>query len=95
MRHRFLGRSGLQVSELFLGTMLFGVELGEQASHHIMDAYAEAGGTFLDTADVYAQGGSEEILGRRTRTATTSPSPPRRLPKAPMGGSTARRCAAA
>ncbi|GAA4621020.1 aldo/keto reductase [Actinoallomurus vinaceus] len=64
MEHRFLGRSGLQVSELCLGTMMFGVETDEQTSHHIMDAYAEAGGTFLDTADVYAQGGSEEILGR-------------------------------
>ncbi|MCO5967991.1 aldo/keto reductase [Actinoallomurus soli] len=68
MRNRFLGRSGLQVSELCLGTMMFGVETDEQTSHHIMDAYAEAGGTFLDTADVYAQGGSEEILGRWLKT---------------------------
>jgi aryl-alcohol dehydrogenase-like predicted oxidoreductase len=68
MEHRFLGRSGLQVSELCLGTMMFGSETGEQTSHQILDAFADAGGTFIDTADVYGHGRSEEILGRWLKT---------------------------
>src|SRR4051794_24547963 len=64
MDYRFLGGSGLQVSELCLGTMMFGVEVDEQTSHRILDTFAEAGGTFIDTADVYGRGRSEEILGR-------------------------------
>lgn len=63
MDYRFLGRSGLRVSELCLGTMMFGERTDESASHRILDAFAEAGGNFIDTADVYGQGRSEEILG--------------------------------
>ena len=64
MKTRFLGRSGLQVSELCLGTMTFGRETTEEVSHQILDRFVEAGGTFIDTADVYTRGASEEILGR-------------------------------
>ncbi|MGH3391500.1 MAG: aldo/keto reductase, partial [Actinomadura sp.] len=64
MEYRFLGRSGLQVSELCLGTMMFGAETDEQTSHRILDTFAETGGNFIDTADVYGQGLSEEVLGR-------------------------------
>jgi aryl-alcohol dehydrogenase-like predicted oxidoreductase len=64
MEYRFLGRSGLSVSELCLGSMTFGDEADEQASHRLLDRFVEAGGTFIDTADVYAGGASEEILGR-------------------------------
>jgi aryl-alcohol dehydrogenase-like predicted oxidoreductase len=63
MEYRFLGRSGLRVSELCLGTTMFGERTDEQTSHQILDTFVEAGGTFLDTADVYSQGRSEEILG--------------------------------
>ena len=63
MEYRFLGRSGLQVSELCLGTMMFGERTDERTSHQILDAFAEAGGNFIDTADRYGQGRSEEILG--------------------------------
>ncbi|MFC4852759.1 aldo/keto reductase [Actinophytocola glycyrrhizae] len=68
MDYRFLGRSGLQVSELCLGTMMFGERTDEQTSHRILDAFAEAGGNFIDTADVYGRGRSEEILGSWLRT---------------------------
>src|SRR6266545_5396374 len=63
MEYRFLGRSGLQVSELCLGTMMFGEQTDEQISHQILDTFVEAGGNFIDTADVYGHGRSEEILG--------------------------------
>ncbi|HEX5692765.1 MAG TPA: aldo/keto reductase, partial [Roseiflexaceae bacterium] len=53
MQYRRLGRTGLKVSALCLGTMQFGWSADEQASFAVMDAFAEAGGTFLDTADVY------------------------------------------
>ncbi|MFF3686417.1 aldo/keto reductase [Streptomyces sp. NPDC002187] len=61
MEQRNLGRTGLRVSELCLGTMSFGDDAG---GHAVLDAFTEAGGTFIDTADMYARGGSEEILGR-------------------------------
>ncbi|MEU4694038.1 aldo/keto reductase [Actinoplanes sp. NPDC023714] len=63
MDHRYLGNSGLLVSELCLGTMTFGKEADEQTSHALLDRYTEAGGTFIDTADVYGGGASEEIIG--------------------------------
>jgi len=67
MNYKLLGRSGLKVSELCLGTMGFGTEGGwgadVQTSFDIMDAYAEAGGNFLDTANVYKLGTSEKIIG--------------------------------
>ncbi|HEU5138361.1 MAG TPA: aldo/keto reductase [Bacillales bacterium] len=64
MKKRFLGKTGLQVSELCLGTMTFGREATETESFQIMDRYAETGGNFLDTANVYSQGTSEEIVGK-------------------------------
>jgi aryl-alcohol dehydrogenase-like predicted oxidoreductase len=67
MRYTFLGRSGLRVSELCLGTMSFGQAWGfgadEKESHRILDAFAEAGGNFVDTANKYHDGQSEEIVG--------------------------------
>lgn len=64
MRYRYLGRSGLKVSELCLGAMTFGRETTEEDSYHMLDCFVAAGGNFIDTADVYSQGVSEEILGR-------------------------------
>ena len=64
MDSRTLGNSGAVVSELALGTMTFGAEADEEGSHAILDAYVEAGGTFVDTADVYSSGDSETIIGR-------------------------------
>ena len=64
MEYRFLGRTGLRVSELCLGTLTFGREATEAESHRMLDQFADAGGTFIDTADVYNGGISEEILGR-------------------------------
>src|SRR5579859_4586779 len=67
MKYKLLGRSGLKVSELCLGTMGFGTENGwgadKDTSFAIMDAYAEAGGNFLDTANMYKLGTSEKIIG--------------------------------
>lgn len=63
MQYRYLGRTGLKVSELCLGAMTFGREIDEQASFTLMDRFAEAGGNFIDTADVYTRGVSEEIVG--------------------------------
>lgn len=64
--YRTLGRSGLVVSPLSLGTMTFGTQrwgAGEDVSRAIFDAYVEAGGNFVDTADIYSGGRSEEMLG--------------------------------
>lgn len=64
---RTLGRSGLVVSPLALGTMTFGPgEWGadEAASRAIFDAYRDAGGNFIDTADIYSGGESERLVGR-------------------------------
>jgi aryl-alcohol dehydrogenase-like predicted oxidoreductase len=63
---RTLGRSGLAVSPLTLGTMTFGTArwgLDEAGSKAVFDAYVEAGGNAVDTADVYSKGRSEEMLG--------------------------------
>src|SRR3954451_1722227 len=64
MRYRTLGTSGTVVSTHCLGTMTFGAEADEATSGEILTAFVERGGTFVDTADVYSAGGSEEILGR-------------------------------
>ena len=64
MEYRTLGRSGCAVSSLCLGTMTFGDESDEEVSHAQLDRFAEAGGTFVDTADVYSAGESERIIGR-------------------------------
>src|SRR5204863_5999982 len=67
MRYRLLGRSGARVSELALGTMTFGEAWGWGAdastSRKIFDAFAEAGGNFVDTACNYTDGQSEELVG--------------------------------
>ena len=64
MEFRALGRSGTVVSAQALGTMTFGAEADEATSHQILTAFAENGGTFIDTADVYSGGASEQIIGR-------------------------------
>jgi aryl-alcohol dehydrogenase-like predicted oxidoreductase len=64
MEYRNLGRSGCAVSTLTLGTMTFGDETDESTSHAQLDAFVEAGGSLIDTADVYSRGLSEEIIGR-------------------------------
>ncbi|MDP3895900.1 MAG: aldo/keto reductase [Mesorhizobium sp.] len=64
--YRTLGRSGLVVSPLALGTMTFGTARwgsGEDVSRTVFDTYVDGGGNFIDTADVYANGRSEEMLG--------------------------------
>ncbi len=64
MEYRTLGRSGCAVSSLCLGTMTFGVETDEPGAHAELDRFIEAGGNLVDTADVYGDGRSEEIIGR-------------------------------
>jgi aryl-alcohol dehydrogenase-like predicted oxidoreductase len=63
MDYTNLGRTGLQVSRLCLGTMTFGRETEETASCQMLDRFVEAGGNFIDTADAYSSGRSEEIVG--------------------------------
>lgn len=66
MNYQLFGRSGLRVSPLCLGTMTFGEDWGwgssEETSKQIFDTFVEAGGNFIDTADVYTEGSSERIL---------------------------------
>ena len=64
MDYRTLGRSGCAVSSMCLGTMTFGTETGEAGAHQQLDQFIDAGGTLVDTADVYSGGTSEEIIGR-------------------------------
>ena len=64
MQQRHLGASGLTVSRLALGTMTWGRDTDEHEARDQLEAYVEAGGTLLDTADVYADGESERVLGR-------------------------------
>ena len=64
MQYRTLGCSGTVVSTQTLGTMTFGAEADEATSGTILTAFVEAGGTLVDTADVYSAGVSEEIIGR-------------------------------
>ncbi|MHB0856993.1 MAG: aldo/keto reductase [Anaerolineae bacterium] len=64
MEYVRLGRSGLKVSRVCLGTMTFGREADEAMSFRLMDRFVELGGTFIDTADAYSMGVSEEIVGR-------------------------------
>lgn len=67
MRYKLLGRSGLRVSELALGTMTFGEIWGwgssKEESHKVFDTYVEAGGNFIDTANRYTDGTSEKYVG--------------------------------
>ena len=66
MEYRYLGRTGLKVSDVCLGCMTFGDSADEKASHRMLDQFVEAGGNFIDTANNYGGpiAGSEEIVGR-------------------------------
>jgi aryl-alcohol dehydrogenase-like predicted oxidoreductase len=67
MRYRLLGKTGVRISEVALGTMTFGEDWGwgasPEVSGRILDRFADAGGNVIDTADVYTNGTSETILG--------------------------------
>jgi len=67
MKYRLLGKSGLRVSEAALGTMTFGEEWGwgaaKDEARKLYDTYREAGGNFIDTANVYTNGSSERFVG--------------------------------
>jgi aryl-alcohol dehydrogenase-like predicted oxidoreductase len=67
MEYRTLGRTGTLVSTLCLGTMTFGAETDKDGAYAQLDRFVEQGGNFLDTADVYSRGTSEEIIGRWLR----------------------------
>ncbi len=71
MRYRLLGSSGLRVAELSLGSMTFGENWGwgaaEPEARRVYDAYREAGGNFIDTANIYTDGTSETFLGEFVR----------------------------
>ncbi len=64
MNYRYLGKTGLKVSELCLGAMTFGRETSLEESLQMLHTFVAAGGNFIDTANVYTQGVSEEIVGR-------------------------------
>src|SRR5436190_18013703 len=67
MKYKLMGRSGLRVSEMALGTMTFGEDWGWGASkneaHKVYNAFREAGGNLIDTANVYTNGSSESFVG--------------------------------
>ena len=71
MRYKLLGKSGLRVSELCLGTMTFGNDWGwgatKEESRKMLDAFVEAGGNFIDTANNYTDGTSEKFVGEFTK----------------------------
>ncbi|MFC5718675.1 aldo/keto reductase [Streptomyces gamaensis] len=64
MELRHLGRTGLRVSRIGLGTLTWGRDTGEAEAAEQLKTFREAGGTLVDTADVYADGGAEVLLGR-------------------------------
>ncbi|MFP8963526.1 aldo/keto reductase [Streptomyces nanhaiensis] len=64
MEHRHVGRTGLRVSRIGLGTLTWARDTGEREAADLLKAFWEAGGTLVDTADVYADGGAEYLLGR-------------------------------
>ena len=67
MEYNYLGNTGLKVSNLCLGTMTFGKtpeSCSEDVAHQILDEFVAKGGNFIDTADIYSFGMSEEIVGR-------------------------------
>ena len=64
MQYRQLGRSGLKVSPICLGTMMFGGPTDEATSARIIATARDAGINFIDTADAYNKGASEEVVGR-------------------------------
>lgn len=70
MQYKFLGRTGVRVSELCLGTMTFGVSADEAMAQRLVDQFLAAGGNFIDTANTYGRpntGLSETLLGRALR----------------------------
>ena len=67
MRTRLLGDTGLEVSVVGLGCNNFGGRIDETASRAVIDAALDAGVTFFDTADVYGDGRSEQLIGRYLR----------------------------
>jgi aryl-alcohol dehydrogenase-like predicted oxidoreductase len=67
MRYSYFGKTGVQVSEVCLGTMTFGKEADEKISVAMMDRAVEAGVNFFDTANIYNKGITEEIIGRWIR----------------------------
>ncbi|MGS2644749.1 MULTISPECIES: aldo/keto reductase [unclassified Streptosporangium] len=67
MEQRYVGRSGLSVSRLGLGTMTWGRDTGAEEAAAQLRTFAEAGGTLIDTADVYTGGDAERLLGRLLR----------------------------
>jgi aryl-alcohol dehydrogenase-like predicted oxidoreductase len=69
MEQRYVGRSGLSVSRLGLGTMTWGRDTGAEEAAAQLRTFAEAGGTLIDTADVYTGGEAERLLGRLLRDA--------------------------
>jgi len=100
MRYRLLGHSGLRVSELCLGTMTFGEEWGwgssKDEARQILDAFFEAGGNFIDTANVYTNGTSETFLGeflqgRASRPSWRPSTPTRGQAPTPMPAATSAR----
>ena len=95
MRFRLLGNSGLRVSELCLGTMTFGEEWGwgssKDESRKVFEAFAEAGGNFIDTANFYTGGSSETMTGEflgadRERWVLATKYTCNMFPKDPNGG---------
>ena len=67
MEHKKLGRTGLKVSRLCLGTMTFGNQCDIKQSHQILDYALESGISFLDTADIYPANGIAEDIGETER----------------------------
>jgi aryl-alcohol dehydrogenase-like predicted oxidoreductase len=67
MEYRYLGGSGIKVSELCLGAMTFGRESSEKDSFRMLDIFEDSGGNFIDTANVYSLGVSEQIVGKWLR----------------------------
>jgi len=68
MQYRTVGRSGLTVSRLGLGTLTWGGETSPEDARRLLRAFTEAGGTLIDTAAAYANGDAERIIGKLTRT---------------------------
>ena len=64
MEYRFMGRTGLKVSELCFGTQTFGWGADEKAAHAMSNRFVEAGGNFFDTSNIYNEGQAEIMLGR-------------------------------
>ena len=88
MKYRVLGHSGVQVSELCLGTMMFGGPADEAQSRRIVDHALESGVNFIDTADVYTDSQSEEVIAARSKTPASAGCWPPRSPTRPVTDAT-------